>query len=121
MALIKCPECGKDISDKATTCPNCGCPIFQKTDNITYETDNSDEDEEEMEESYISIASLVLFILGVLLLLLKIGGGALLELASFVLVIISHFQHDKKVVCATIVFWIFTVGFILTILLAILL
>lgn len=27
MALIKCPECGKEISDKAGTCPNCGCPI----------------------------------------------------------------------------------------------
>ena len=26
MALIKCPECGKKISDKAPSCPNCGCP-----------------------------------------------------------------------------------------------
>lgn len=26
MALIKCTECGKDISDKAAACPNCGCP-----------------------------------------------------------------------------------------------
>lgn len=24
MALIKCKECGKEISDQATTCPNCG-------------------------------------------------------------------------------------------------
>ena len=29
MALIKCPECGKEISDKATACPNCGCPIAE--------------------------------------------------------------------------------------------
>lgn len=27
MALIKCNECGKEISDKADKCPNCGCPI----------------------------------------------------------------------------------------------
>ncbi|MGN1370675.1 MAG: zinc ribbon domain-containing protein [Candidatus Coprovivens sp.] len=27
MALIKCRECGKEISDKATTCPNCGIKI----------------------------------------------------------------------------------------------
>ena len=27
MALIKCPECGKEISDKATACPNCGAPV----------------------------------------------------------------------------------------------
>ena len=24
MALMKCPECGNEISDKATTCPACG-------------------------------------------------------------------------------------------------
>ena len=27
MALIKCPECGKQISDKAESCPNCGYRI----------------------------------------------------------------------------------------------
>lgn len=27
MALILCEECGKQISDKATTCPGCGCPM----------------------------------------------------------------------------------------------
>lgn len=26
MALIKCTECGKEFSDKASACPNCGCP-----------------------------------------------------------------------------------------------
>lgn len=27
MALVKCRECGQMISDKAESCPNCGCPI----------------------------------------------------------------------------------------------
>ena len=27
MALINCSECGKEISDKAVACPNCGCPV----------------------------------------------------------------------------------------------
>lgn len=27
MALIKCAECGKEISDKAKTCPNCGFEV----------------------------------------------------------------------------------------------
>lgn len=27
MALIKCPECGSDVSDKAASCPKCGFPI----------------------------------------------------------------------------------------------
>ena len=27
MSLIKCSECGREISDKATACIHCGCPI----------------------------------------------------------------------------------------------
>ena len=27
MALISCPECGKEISNKSQTCIYCGCPI----------------------------------------------------------------------------------------------
>ena len=27
MALIKCIECGKEISDKAEMCPSCGNPV----------------------------------------------------------------------------------------------
>ena len=27
MALINCPECNKEISDKAGACPNCGLPL----------------------------------------------------------------------------------------------
>jgi hypothetical protein len=27
MALIKCKECEKEISDKAATCPGCGAPV----------------------------------------------------------------------------------------------
>ena len=32
MALIKCGECGREVSDKALTCPGCGAPIaFQRS------------------------------------------------------------------------------------------
>ena len=30
MALIKCPECGKKISENAESCPNCGEPTYKK-------------------------------------------------------------------------------------------
>lgn len=30
MALIKCPECGKEISSMASICPKCGYPIPRK-------------------------------------------------------------------------------------------
>ena len=26
MALIHCPECGREISDQASVCPGCGLP-----------------------------------------------------------------------------------------------
>lgn len=29
MAIIKCPECGKEISNKASNCIHCGYPILQ--------------------------------------------------------------------------------------------
>jgi len=27
LALIECPECKKETSDKAASCPSCGCPV----------------------------------------------------------------------------------------------
>ena len=29
MALIKCPECGKEVSSHANACPYCGCPVSE--------------------------------------------------------------------------------------------
>lgn len=31
MAEIRCEECGSIIPNSATACPNCGCPIDEKT------------------------------------------------------------------------------------------
>lgn len=39
MALIKCNECGKEISDKATSCINCGAPIEDGTQYIPPSSD----------------------------------------------------------------------------------
>lgn len=35
MALIKCKECGHEVSDKASVCPNCGCPIKKGTNHVS--------------------------------------------------------------------------------------
>lgn len=59
MALIECPECGSQISDKALACPKCGAPnkVFKtqseldKSQNNSYEymSDSYDwEDEDEL-------------------------------------------------------------------------
>lgn len=34
MALLQCSECGKQISDKASACPNCGNPVVQESSQI---------------------------------------------------------------------------------------
>lgn len=36
MALIKCPECENEVSDKASICPKCGCPINNENKNINF-------------------------------------------------------------------------------------
>lgn len=36
MALINCSECGKQVSDKAVSCPNCGNPINQQSQKEEY-------------------------------------------------------------------------------------
>ena len=36
MALIKCKECGKEISSKAKTCPNCAAPNKKPTSGCTW-------------------------------------------------------------------------------------
>lgn len=36
MALIKCSECGKEISNKASVCPHCGMPL-RSEDRGTYD------------------------------------------------------------------------------------
>ena len=45
MSLIKCSECGKEISDKASSCPQCGCPINiiqnKTNENITSPIENN--------------------------------------------------------------------------------
>jgi hypothetical protein len=30
MALVKCPECAKEVSDQAVACPHCGLPLSGK-------------------------------------------------------------------------------------------
>lgn len=41
MSMIKCPECGKEISDLASACPNCGFPMgFESARNSSNNNSN---------------------------------------------------------------------------------
>lgn len=36
MALVKCKECGKEVSNKASKCPGCGAKVPKKTSPVTW-------------------------------------------------------------------------------------
>lgn len=55
MALIKCPECGKEVSDKAVNCINCGYPISENIEKVEIEKES--EDAEIMEDSYFTVCN----------------------------------------------------------------
>ncbi len=48
MALIKCPECGLSISDKAAACPNCGYPLQPAPEPVEYELTRSNPSESKL-------------------------------------------------------------------------
>lgn len=88
MALIKCSECGKEISDKATTCIHCGNPISKNKSNII-----------------IGIVGVVIFLYGIIAPMyfivgtFNINAGILripLVLVGFILIIISILKKPKK-------------------------
>lgn len=55
MALIECPECGKEISEKSKTCINCGYPISEYVRELHREQDqNETEQAKENQETYQS-------------------------------------------------------------------
>ena len=43
MAMINCPECGKQISTYAKHCPNCGCVICNEPTKLLFNFSNVDE------------------------------------------------------------------------------
>ena len=65
MSLIKCPECGKEISDKATSCPNCGCPVSVPIENNKNKKDSGRKGESGIARMTFGIILIVLsFIVG---------------------------------------------------------
>ena len=50
MSLIKCPECGKEISDKATDCINCGYPLSLLNNDIILEKQSNTKEKADQKE-----------------------------------------------------------------------
>lgn len=112
MALTKCPDCGKEISDKADACPNCGCPIYKE------KKGKGKKKEKDKKESVESILSLVFYFLSGIFAVSESGLMYITFIACVVLTIIAHLKKDSKCVCATIVVWLTTIGIVLSIIVA---
>lgn len=53
MALIRCSECGKEISDKADACIHCGCPIVKEVEVTEYDKQVLQKLREELDEYFL--------------------------------------------------------------------
>jgi uncharacterized membrane protein YvbJ len=75
MALISCPECGKEISDKAFACPHCGNPMnpqpqqVQKPQQINKSADANAGRQKKPSKALSKV------LLAVILVVAVIGGG----------------------------------------------
>lgn len=104
MSLIKCPECGKEISSLASTCPHCRCPINAQTLGQAENEDTSISDEmhetdiqtftnveqfqaadKGEEKSSREIVDLVLALVAVIFSIVSPGWGAIFGLILFII------------------------------------
>ena len=69
MSLIKCPECGEEISSLAESCPHCGCPL--KPTPVSY-TNPAVEAEYNFRTVMSFISGVMLVILGIVLIVVGI-------------------------------------------------
>lgn len=67
MALIHCPECGREISDQAAACPGCGYPLSKQ--NTHTKDDTFLEASRQRDRRFLRIAGPLLLV-GIALLLL---------------------------------------------------
>jgi hypothetical protein len=80
--LIACPDCGKEISKKATSCPNCGCPI-------------SGESNEKQEISSFSSFAIACICAGIIALFTPVIFINFIVITSVILGIFSMVKKEK--------------------------
>ncbi len=72
MALINCPECGKEISNRAGACPNCGCPIGEVSNPL--QEKNAKIQQVEVTGIKVKRKTRMIVVVLIILLLAAIGG-----------------------------------------------
>jgi len=86
MALIKCIECGKEVSDKADACISCGNPMRQQAVVVQEKVQIEQTDKE---WKVLSIFAILFVFGGFFTMFSSIGWGFFLIFIAFVLMFIS--------------------------------
>jgi predicted RNA-binding Zn-ribbon protein involved in translation (DUF1610 family) len=92
MAIIKCPECGKDISDKAPICPQCGNPLIDREDDvITIQRTKKKHKKDMLIGLFVFITGAIMFLKGIVEGSAGLSGfGFFLGLVGFTSVLIAR-------------------------------
>lgn len=82
MAPIKCPECGKEISSLAESCPYCGCPI-KSQDSVAVSTEQYNDEvtlavPTNHSQSKIRLKTLIVLLAIIIVLILAIVFGVII-------------------------------------------
>ena len=94
MSLIKCPECEKEVSDKAATCPYCGCPISNVVDSEN--TENKTAIQSSQIENKSPICGIAALCAAVLSLFMPYIVSIYIVPVAFVLAIVSIVRREGK-------------------------
>lgn len=76
MALIKCPECGKEVSDRANACIHCGYPIQPATQKNERSTHRYLKEEPQKEKKKILIIGIAVAFLIIAVLFIAVGRNS---------------------------------------------
>ena len=88
MALMKCPECGKEISDKASVCPNCGFLLSSSASRPRFQISSSETPVGPLERKpFTGCASIVVGLCGVPLMFVLPPIGILMIIGSIIMII----------------------------------
>ena len=70
MAIINCPECNSNVSDKAESCPNCAFPINRK-----FKIEKEPESKEGCFLQTLNIGCVIIFVIIALIIVIGIISG----------------------------------------------
>lgn len=90
MALISCSECGKEVSEKAASCPNCGAPISSNSSVSLHPQSHAKVTRTGAKWEGIGF---ILIVVGMIMAMASQGGfGGLLLVMGFIVFLIGRFK-----------------------------